>query len=92
MSNANGKRPLVDISNGPEDENGLPGNGDGQQKPRQEFPTKTHAGSGYTWNSAEAEPGWVWSNKKAVEEANRAFEGLVHREFMVRGGLLQSLT
>lgn len=85
MANANGKRPLTDISNGPDDDDAMAGKGEGQQKQRQEFPTKTHAASGYTWNSAEGEPGWAWGNKKAVDEANRAFDSLLHRDSMVRG-------
>lgn len=44
-----------------------------------------HAGSGYRWERPEDEPGHAWKNKKAVDEYNRAAEGLLHKDVMVRG-------
>ncbi|KAK5114840.1 hypothetical protein LTR62_001997 [Meristemomyces frigidus] len=49
----------------------------------QEFPPRTHRASGYSWTRAEGEPGYTWLNKKAVDERQRAVEGLVHKECRV---------
>ena len=54
---------------------------------RQEFPTKTHERSGYQWSRAEDEPGYAWTNKKAVDEYHRAADALVHKDSMVKGEL-----
>lgn len=86
IANANGKRPINTISNGADESEHLAAmhaNG----KPRQEFPTKTHERSGYTWSREEDAPGYAWLNKKAMDEAHRAWDSLVHKEFMVRGEL-----
>jgi hypothetical protein len=58
-------------------------------KQRQDFPTKTHQRSGYTWSRAEDEPGFSWLNVKAVDEAARAWENLCHKEFMIKSGCLR---
>lgn len=78
-ANANGKRPLNTISNGLED------GGEDGTKPRREFPTKTHAASGYTWDRAEDEPGFAWLSKKAGDEYKRAFNAMVHQDCLVLG-------
>jgi len=86
MSNSNGKRPLNTISNGTD----TLLSGETRSKTRstpaqaQDFPPRTHAASGYTWSRHEDEPGYAWSNKKALDERQRAWEGLVHKELMVR--------
>jgi hypothetical protein len=49
------------------------------------FPAKTHAPSGYSWARPEDEPGHAWLNPKAMDEATRAWENLVHKESMVKG-------
>lgn len=93
MANANGKRPLNDISNGVDEEDAdidllLASSQQAAAstgKPRQEFPTKTHQASGYKWSRAEDEPGYAWMNKKALDELHRAWDSLVHKESMVRG-------
>jgi len=72
-ANANGKRPLstVDIGEAP-------------MRVAVEPPKiKTHEQSGYTWVRQEEEPGWAWKNKRAVDEANRAYEGLLMKDFGV---------
>ena len=84
LANANGKRPINTISNGADDAEELAAmqaNG----KTRQEFPTKTHERSGYSWNRAEDEPGYAWLNKKALDEYHRAWDGLVHKDSMLKG-------
>lgn len=82
VANANGKRPLNTISNGVEDgENGARP----MDQPRREFPTKTHAASGYKWDRSEDEPGFAWLSKKARDEFERAMGGMAHRESMVLG-------
>jgi hypothetical protein len=53
-------------------------------KARQEFPTKTHKESGYSWSRAEDEPGYTWMNKKAHDEYGRAWDSMVHKDHMVR--------
>ncbi|KAK3680559.1 hypothetical protein LTR37_021166 [Vermiconidia calcicola] len=84
ISNANGKRPINTISNGADEEE-LAGMLGANGKTRQEFPPKTHERSGYTWNRAEDEPGYAWLNKKAVDEYQRAWDSLVHKDHMVKG-------
>ena len=56
-------------------------------KLKQEFPTKTHERSGYTWGREEDAPGYAWMNKKALDEFHRAWDSLVHKDFMVKGEL-----
>ena len=86
MSNANGKRPLNTISTEADEVEWLATNAAaaGAAKTK-ELPLKTHAGSGYTWRRPEDEPGFGWGNKKAVDEGQRAWEGVVHKDCMVRG-------
>ena len=62
-----------------------PTSANGVPKPRQEFAARTHAASGYSWSREEDAPGYGWLNKKALDEGARAWEGMVHRELMVRG-------
>ena len=57
----------------------------GKMRQQQEFPTKTHQASGYSWNKAEDEPGHAWLNKKALDEYHRAWDALVHKDSMVKG-------
>lgn len=47
-------------------------------------PPKTHASSGYTWTRAEDGPGHLWLSKKALDERNRAWDGVAHKEFGVQ--------
>lgn len=56
-------------------------------KLRADFPTRTHQQSGYAWSRAEDEPGYSWLNQKAVDEASRAWEALVHKDAMVKSKL-----
>lgn len=56
-------------------------------KKKNEFAAKTHQPSGYTWSRTEDEPGYAWTNKKAVDESARAWEGLSFREGMVNSEL-----
>ena len=79
QANSNGKRPLRDISNGVETTStgaGTSGAAAGK--------IRCHQPSGYTWTRAEEEPGWKWNHKKAVDEANRAWDGLAHKEHMIK--------
>ncbi|KAI7195295.1 hypothetical protein KC363_g1659 [Hortaea werneckii] len=95
-SNANGKRPLRDISNSMQGEDeddddviamsvgGRSANTSASKPKSAEFPPRTHQASGYTWTREEDSPGFSWSNKKAMDEAQRAWDGLAHREAMVK--------
>lgn len=53
-------------------------------KARQDVPAKTHQQGGYSWSRAEDEPGYSWTNKKAQDEYTRAWEGLQHKDSMVK--------
>ncbi|GAM86144.1 hypothetical protein ANO11243_041550 [Dothideomycetidae sp. 11243] len=89
--NANGKRPLSNIDNNHES---LPATTrlptmaststaaatNGQQDPAAEQTVHTHEASGYSWTQAEDEPGWAWRNKRALEEAERAWSNVLNRE------------
>jgi hypothetical protein len=83
-ANSNGKRPLNTISNEIDDEREELDTMANNTKQRQDFPTKTHNRSGYTWSRSEDEPGFSWLNGKAQDEAARAWETLVHKEAMVK--------
>jgi hypothetical protein len=48
-------------------------------------PVQTHASSGYRWTRAEDEPGYAWSNKKALDEMGRALDSLAHKDVAVKG-------
>jgi len=81
-ANVNGKRPLSTVDNNGDRMPVLPGNrtGESLQKESEGPKVHTHALSGYTWSRQEDEPGWSWKNKRAVEEANRAWESLVLKD------------
>ncbi|KAK3116495.1 hypothetical protein LTR53_003099 [Teratosphaeriaceae sp. CCFEE 6253] len=89
-ANSNGKRPLNTISNGTEvvDLVGAAnGATEGKGKARaviQDFPPRTHGASGYTWSKLEDEPGYAWLNKKALDERQRAWEVMAHKDNMVK--------
>lgn len=53
-------------------------------KARQDTPAKSHQQGGYSWSRAEDEPGYSWMNKKAQDEYTRAWEGLQHKDVMVK--------
>lgn len=42
--------------------------------------TPIHVESGYSWTREEDAPGYKWKNKKATEEAARAWDSLVGKE------------
>ncbi|KAK1075030.1 hypothetical protein LTR48_009283, partial [Friedmanniomyces endolithicus] len=48
-----------------------------------DFAPKIHQQSGYTWEKLEDEPGYAWLNKKAQDERQRAWEGMVHKDCVV---------
>ena len=82
LANSNGKRPHGSLSNGADEDETV------ETMPnanRSNAPTQTHASSGYRWTRAEDEPGYAWTNKKAVDEMGRAWEGLAHRDVVVKG-------
>ncbi|KAK5717997.1 hypothetical protein LTR15_008840 [Elasticomyces elasticus] len=89
-ANSNGKRPLNTISNGNgEDPNAaidLAGAApvmEPRAPKKQDFPEKKHQ-SGYTWDRFEDEPGYQWLSKKALDERNRAWDSMVHKDHMVK--------
>jgi hypothetical protein len=82
LANSNGKRPHGALLNGAEEDESV------ESMPntaRSNLPVQTHASSGYRWSRPEDEPGYAWTNKKAVDEMGRAMDGLVHKDFAVRG-------
>lgn len=84
IANSNGKRPHGALLNGGEEDEvveTMPNTG------RSNGPVQTDASSGYRWNRAEDEPGYAWSNKKALDEMGRTWEGLVHKDSMIKGQL-----
>jgi len=90
-ANANGKRPIQTISNGTDDDLEILGGSSAAAAPtatgakaRQDFAPRTHKPSGYTWSRTEDEPGHAWTNKKALDENQRAWEALVHKDMMVK--------
>lgn len=90
-ANENGKRPLNHISNGTdaaEDHTErmtrsgeLPGT-DVVSGSSSSITPQVHEASGYQWTRAEDAPGYSWSNKKAQDEYNRAWDGLVHKDLV----------
>lgn len=83
IANSNGKRPHGALTNGAEED-------EVENMPNAGKPVKTHNGSGYRWTRAEDEPGYSWSNKKAFDEMNKAWDGLVHKDAMVKCECFQS--
>ncbi|GAB7325603.1 hypothetical protein MBLNU13_g09594t2 [Cladosporium sp. NU13] len=82
LANSNGKRPHGSLSNGADEDEAvetMPNAG------RSNPPTQTHASSGYRWTRAEDEPGYAWTNKKALDEMGRAWDSLAHRDVVVKG-------
>lgn len=94
-SNANGKRPRKDISNGFDTEDEIPSARQARSTQTSSTApanssaplgeTREHAASGYKWNKQEDEPGYAWTNKKAVDEHNRALDALIHRDVVIAG-------
>lgn len=85
LANSNGKRPHGALLNSAEEAEAvetMPNN-----TGRTNVPTQTHASSGYRWSRAEDEPGYAWSNKKALDEMGRAWDALAHKDGAVKGEL-----
>ena len=78
-ANANGKRPL---SHSEANGEAPPALRSGQTK-EMAGQVKTHAQSGYTWSKAEDEPGHSWNSRRAVEDANRAWDGVLMKEMRI---------
>ena len=74
-ANVNGKRPIESIEH--------VADGQGGVSLSAAIPTdaqvKTHAATGYSWNRPEDEPGYLWKNKKAQDDFNRAWDSLVDK-------------
>lgn len=94
-ANMNGKRPLdtldgnVDsvLTAAPDTTCSIDDGLNGQTLPQGQ--TKTHPGSGYTWRRTEDAPGYSWQNRKAQDEATRAWEnGIVNKDRSVGSGCL----
>jgi len=78
--NANGKRvysPIVPES-APETQQ--------TQQPQQpqQFAVQVDKNTGYTWDKPEDEPGYEWLNKRAQEEAARAYDQILDRNIMIK--------
>lgn len=54
--------------------------GDSASAPAANGAGSVHAASGYRWSREEDAPGYRWKNKKATEEAARAWDSLVGKE------------
>jgi hypothetical protein len=72
--NANGKRALAPATAAAASTAGPSG-----QAPAYEDPE-----TGYRWSSQEDQPGYAWLNNRAREEASRAIENIVDRNYMIR--------
>ena len=81
-ANANGKRPLSTLDSNGDNLSVLAGQKAGAPTTTsiETSQVKTHEGSGYSWTRAEDEPGWSWMNKRAQDDANRAWESLVMKD------------
>lgn len=82
LANSNGKRPHGALQNGGEEDEAV------ETMPnasRSNMPVQTHASSGYRWTRAEDEPGYAWTNKKALDEMGRAWDLLAHKDIAVKG-------
>ncbi|KAK5152545.1 hypothetical protein LTR04_006419 [Oleoguttula sp. CCFEE 6159] len=44
------------------------------------------AKNGYTWNRVEDAPGYAWKNRRAMEEAERAWATITHKDRMIKSG------
>lgn len=44
---------------------------------------QTHASSGYQWEKDEDAPGYAWKNKRAADDANRAWDTVVEKDKMI---------
>ncbi|KAL2353880.1 hypothetical protein BJ546DRAFT_979304 [Cryomyces antarcticus] len=42
------------------------------------------AKNGYTWNRVEDAPGYAWKNRRAMEEAERAWATITHKDRMIK--------
>lgn len=85
-ANANGKRPISTLDGngdvgGPAASAGLRS----ARVPDAQSQVKTHPASGYTWTKPEDEPGYLWKNKRAVEDAHKAHDSLVYKDYGVLG-------
>lgn len=82
-ANANGKRPLSTIDSNGEAIHTIPvlrGGGQSGSTHAEPAAVMTHPASGYSWSKPEDEPGYLWKNKRAVEDANRAWDSVVLKE------------
>lgn len=87
-ANANGKRPLETLDGIAESTLASSEGGTAVAQTQPQIRAQqihTHDASGYTWTKPEHAPGYAWSNRKAVEEAARAWEtGVVAKERAIK--------
>ncbi|KAF2722820.1 hypothetical protein K431DRAFT_293161 [Polychaeton citri CBS 116435] len=69
---------IANMANGAASSKGTAGRATGA-----EYAPQGHEASGYTWTRDEDMPGWAWRNTKAMDEAARAADAIVHKESMV---------
>jgi hypothetical protein len=43
-----------------------------------------HKATGYAWDRVEDEPGYIWMNKRAMEEGHRAWDVIVDKGSMIK--------
>ncbi|KAF4547854.1 Hypothetical protein D9617_35g090050 [Elsinoe fawcettii] len=80
-ANANGKRPLSTLDNNVELSHPTTRSANAATtKDAEPQEVKTHQPSGYTWVKTEDEPGYSWKNKRAIEEAERAWGTILHKD------------
>lgn len=46
--------------------------------------TQVDKATGYTWDRQEDEPGYEWMNKRAFEEASRAYDMIIDKGAMIK--------
>jgi hypothetical protein len=50
----------------------------------QQIGVQVDRATGYTWDRQEDEPGYDWMNKRAQEEAARAYDGIIDKGSMIK--------
>ncbi|TKX19976.1 hypothetical protein C1H76_7860 [Elsinoe australis] len=79
-ANANGKRPLSTLDPNGASQPLTRANMSSATGTVEAQEVKTHQPSGYSWTRTEDEPGYAWKNKRAMEEAERAWGAILHKD------------
>ncbi|KAF2221225.1 hypothetical protein BDZ85DRAFT_266483 [Elsinoe ampelina] len=80
-ANANGKRPISTLDNHTDLSHPMTRSAAAvAAREAEQQEVQTHQPSGYTWRRTEDEPGHVWKDKRAVEESERAWTMILHKD------------